>query len=106
MSSLLLADGPFDGQRVAWLPPNIAAPAQIVWAGWLPWGIAAYVYEWHGERATVAWRDALVYRFTGRRIAADDMPPLIAEDAELWANGAAMIMGAYDVPAELIWPGV
>jgi hypothetical protein len=104
---IVLAGGPFDGEEAAFLPPDLAAPAQIVWGGWFPWGFSAYLYEWHGEKTTDRGRtDALVYRPTGRRLAAAEIPPLIAEHAEVWATGAAMIASAFDVPAELLWPGV
>lgn len=104
---LLLLGGPFDGEEVAFLPPDLAAPAQIVWSGWSPQGFTAWLYEWHGEKAMDRGRtDALVYRATGRRLAAEEIPPLIADDAEMWADGAAMIVSVFDVPAWLLWPGV
>lgn len=104
---LVLVGGPFDGEKVAFAPPDLSVPAQIVWSGWFPWGFDAWLYEWHGETTMDRGRtDALVYRPTGRRLAVDEIPPLIAEDAELWAAGASMIVSASDVPAELIWPGI
>jgi hypothetical protein len=115
---IVLTGGPFDGQEVAFLPPDLAAPVQIVWSGWFPWGFSAYLYEWHGETSTDRGRtDALIYRpplgqdehlrvHRGRRLGPEEIPSLIAEDAEVWADGAAMIVSAFDVPAELIWPGL
>lgn len=102
---LILVGGPFDGEEVAFLPPDLSAPSQIAWTGWFPWGFAAYVYEWKGEVTVDHGRtDALVYQFTERRLA--DMPPLIAEEADLWARTPALIAECFDVPAALLWPGV
>lgn len=115
---LVLTGGPFDGQEVAFLPPDLPAPAQIVWSGWFPWGFSSYMYEWHGETTMDHGRtDALVYRppisqnehlrvYRGRRVRPEEIPPLIEEDTEVWADGAAMIASAFDVPAEMIWPGL
>lgn len=104
---LVLAGGPFDGEQVAFLPPDLAAPAQIVWSSWSPYGFTAWLYEWHGEKTMDRGRtDALIYRPTGRRLAAEEIPPLIAEDTEVWADTAAMIVEGFDVPAELMWPGL
>jgi len=107
LARIVLRGGPFDGEQVGFVPPDTAAPVQVVWSGWAPWGFDAWLYEWHGETTTDRGRtDALVFRPTGRRLAADEIPPLIADDAALWASGAAMIVSAYDVPAALLWPGV
>lgn len=107
LARLLLVGGPFDGEAAAFAPPDTATPVQIVWGGWMPWGFDAWLYEWHGETRTDQGRtDALVFRPTGRRLAPEEMPPTIVEDAELWAKGAAQIAAAFDVPPELIWPGV
>jgi hypothetical protein len=104
---LVLTGGPFDGEQAAFLPPDLAAPAQIVWSGWFPWGFDAWLYEWHGERTMDRGRtDALLYRPTGRRLPADEVPYGISELAEVWADGAALIVAAFDVPPELIWPGL
>lgn len=115
---LVLSGGPFNGDQVAFLPPDLAAPAQIVWSGWFPWGFSAYLYEWHGETTMDRGRtDTLVYRppitqddnlrvYRGRRIAPEEVPRLIEEDTEMWADSAAMIVEAFDVPPELIWPGL
>jgi hypothetical protein len=107
---LRLHGGPFDGEEVAFLPPDLATPAQIVWSGWFPWGFDAWLYEWHGETAMDRGRtDALIYRATGRRLAAEEIPPLIADDTELWADTAATwaeAMRSIGVPAWLIWPGL
>lgn len=104
---LRLYGGPFDGEEVAFLPPDLAAPAQIVWSGWSPQGFTAWLYEWHGTVTMDQGRtDALVYLATGRRLTADEIPPQIAEDTGLWADSAAMIVEAFDVPAELMWPGL
>lgn len=115
---LKLRGGPFDGQEVAFLPPDLTPPVQIVWSGWFPWGFSAYLYEWHGETVADQGRtDALIYRppigqddhmrvYRGRRLAADEIPPLIAADTEIWADGAALIAAAFDVPPEVMWSGV
>lgn len=104
---LRLYGGPFHGEEVAFLPPDLAAPAQIVWSGWSPQGFTAWLYEWHGTVTMDRGRtDALVYLATGRRVAVDEIPPQIEQDTEMWADGAAMIASAFAVPAELIWPGV
>lgn len=104
---LVLTGGPFDGEEVAFLAPDQGAPAQIVWSGWLLHGFVAWLYEWHGEKTMDRGRtDALVYRPTGRTLAAEEIPPLIGEDVEVWADGADLIVEAFDVPRELIWPGL
>lgn len=110
---VLLVGGPFDGEVVDYWPPDRAVPAQIVWSGWIG-GFTACLYQWHGEKILDRGRvDALIYRPTGRRLAAEEIPPAVAEDVELyaeayarWADGAAMIASAFAVPAELIWPGL
>lgn len=102
---LKLFGGPFAGEQVAFLPPDVTAPAQIVWSGWSE-GFG-WVYEWHGTVTMDRGRtDALVYLFTGRRVPLDGMPPLIAEDAEMWAASAAMIAEGFGLPPELLWPGL
>lgn len=107
LARIVLTGGPFDGEEPAFVPPDTGAPAQIVWSGWFPWGFSAYLYEWRGERSMDRGRtDALVYRPTGRRLTAEEIPPLIEGDTEMWADGAAMIVGALDIPPELIWPGL
>jgi hypothetical protein len=104
---LRLYGGPFAGQEVAFLPPDLTAPAQIVWSCWSPQGFTAWLYEWHGAVTMDRGRtDALVYLFTGRRIPADEIPHLISDDSDVWADSAAMIVEGFDVPAELLWPGV
>jgi hypothetical protein len=103
----VLSGGPFNGQEVAFLPPNLAAPVQIVWSGWSPQGFTAWLYEWHGEKTTDRGRtDALVFRATGRQLPADEIPALVGDDVDVWADAAALIVEGYDVPAELIWPGL
>lgn len=116
---LLLRGGPFDGDQVGFLPPDVSPPAQIVWTGWFPWGFSAYLYEWRGQEVVMdrGRTSAMIYRppirqvadlraVRGRRLTAAEIPPLIAEDAELWADGAALIVAAFDVPAEMMWPGL
>jgi hypothetical protein len=104
---LVLTGGPFDGETAAFLLPDLAAPAQIVWSGWMPWGFDAWVYEWHGERTMDRGRTgALLFHATGRRLPPDEIPPLIAETVDVWAKGAYLIAEAFDVPAELLWPGL
>jgi len=107
---ILLVGGPFDGQEVASVPPDLAAPAQIVWADWHRDGFTAWLYEWHGEvRTEGGYTTALIYRPTGRRLAADEIPPLIAEDVEVWAAAPAVwadAMRAIGIAADMMWPGV
>jgi hypothetical protein len=104
---IVLTGGPFDGEQAALVPPGIAAPAQIVWSGWLPWGFDAWLYEWRGETLMDQGRiDALVYRPTGRSLTTAEIPPLVAEDVEVWADTAARFAEAFDVPAEMLWPGL
>jgi hypothetical protein len=80
---------------------------QVVWSGWAPWGLDAWLYEWHGETTNDQGRtEALIFRYTGRRVTADDIPPVMGYVAELWADGAEMLQRVYDVPADLLWPGV
>jgi hypothetical protein len=90
---LVLTGGPFDGETAALLLPDLTAPAQIVWSGWMPWGFDAWLYEWHGERTLDQGRtDTLVYRLTGRRLAADEIPYAIGEAAETWADAADLLI--------------
>lgn len=103
---LLLRGGPFDGEEVAFLPPDQPAPAQIVWSGWVG-GFTACLYEWRGEKALDRGRvAALIYRPTGRRLAAQEIPPVMAEQVKVWADAADSIAQAFDVPRELLWPGL
>jgi hypothetical protein len=97
---LILHGGPFDGEQIAFLPPSVAAPAQVVWGGWFPWGFSAYLYEWRGEKTMDRGRtDTLIYRppirqdehlrtHRGRRFGPDEVPPIMAASADLWAEGA------------------
>jgi hypothetical protein len=104
---LVLTGGPFDGEEAAFAAPDLTVPVQIVWSGWMPWGFDAWLYEWHGETTKERGRtDALVYRATGRRLDSGEIPPVIADDVEVWADSAVMIAAAFAVPAELIWPGL
>lgn len=104
---LLLDGGPFHGEQVAFLPPDLPAPAQIAWTGWHHGGFTAHLYEWHGDTVMDRGRtDALIYRHTGRVLAAADIPPVLGDDVEVWADGAAMIARVFDVPAAMLWPGV
>lgn len=87
-----LVGGPFDGEDIASVPPDTGAPAQIVWSGWSPQGFTAWLYEWHGEvTQTGGYTDALIFRATGRRLTADEIPPLIADDTEVWADAADLL---------------
>lgn len=114
-----LVGGPFGGEEIGFLPPDVAAPLQIAWCGWFPWGFASYLYEWTGqERAMDRGRtSALIYRpvlkdadglrrVRGRRLTLEEIPPVVAEGAEVWADGADLIARAFDVPAEAMWPGI
>lgn len=106
-AKIRLVGGPFDGEEAGYLPPDIAAPVQVVWSGWSPQGFTAWLYEWHGEATTDRGRtDALIYRPSGRRLGPEEIPPLIAEVAEVWADGAEMIQRVYDVSPELLFPGI
>lgn len=90
-----LTGGPFDGEDAGFLPPDIAAPAQIVWSTWAPWGFDAWLYEWHGEEGVDPGRtQLLVYRPTGRRLTADEIPPVVADASAVWADGALLLQQA------------
>jgi len=105
--ALLLVGGPFDDHFAAGLPPDTAAPVQIVWSGWTACGFDAWLYEWHGETTTTgAFVEALIYRPTGRRLNPDEIPTVMAEAAETWVDGTLMLMRGLNVPRELIWPGL
>jgi hypothetical protein len=104
MARAMLTGGPFDGDEAALIPPDTAAPIQIVWSGWAPWGFDAWLYEYRGERRGDP-IDQLVFRPTGRRLAPEEIPPLIADTAELWVDSTVLVVSALDIPAELIWPG-
>jgi hypothetical protein len=87
-----LVGGPFDGEDAGWLPPDCGGPVQIVWAGWMPWGLDAWLYEWHGETTKkLGYTEFLLFRATGRRLAAAEIPPLIADSADLWAAAAVLM---------------
>lgn len=116
---LLLRGGPFDGEEVAFLPPDMTPPAQIAWGGWFPWGFASYLYEWRGQETVMdqGRTSALIYRppirqaddlraIRGHRLDAEEIPPLIAEDTDVWADTAARFAEAFDVPQEMLWPGL
>lgn len=107
MARVVLTGGPFDGQEAMLVPPDLAAPAQVVWSGWFPWGFDAWLYEWHGETTTTgSFVEALVYRPTGRHLDPGEIPYAILEAAELWADGAElMLLVSGFVPGE-IWPGL
>lgn len=107
---LRLYGGPFDGEEVAFLPPDLAAPVQIVWSGWSPQGFTAWLYEWHGAVTMDRGRtDALVYLATGRRVTVDEIPPQIEADTCLWSDASTVWVEAaamfLDVPKGLLWPG-
>jgi len=116
---LILRDGPFHGEEVGFLPPDLPAPVQIAWGGWFPWGFATYLYEWRGQETDMdqGRTSALIYRPVlvqdeymrvrkGRRLRPEEIPPAMAEAAEVWADGADLLMNAWDVPAEMLWPGL
>jgi hypothetical protein len=98
---IILTGGPFPGTTDLTLPPDIAAPIQLVWSGWTPHGFSAHIYQWYGERLV----SALIYRSTGRTLATGDLPPALAEATELWADTAALIAEAFRIPPALLWPG-
>lgn len=107
LTRIVLADGLFAGVEPAFVPPDIAAPVQVVWSEWIPGvGTVAYLYEWHRETIADQGRtDALLFRCL-RRVGPEEIPPLIADTAEQWADGADLIAAVYGVPPELIWPGL
>lgn len=107
MARILLRGGPFDGEEAGFVPPDIAAPVQVAWGGWMPWGFDAWIYEWNGECTTDRGRtDALIYRPSGRRLRPDEVPPAIGELTETWADGADLIAQAFGLPPEAVWPGI
>lgn len=89
MARALLVGGPFDGHEAVLVPPDTAAPAQIVWSGWSRHGFTAWLYEWHGERRGEALD--LIYRPTGRQLTPGEIPPTIADAADLWAASVALL---------------
>jgi hypothetical protein len=92
LARILLVGGPFDGEQAGFVPPDTAPPVQVVWSGWCPHGFDAWLYEWRGETTFDAGRtDALIFRPTGRRIGADEIPPAVATAADLWADAADLI---------------
>ena len=95
LARLILRGGPFDGEAGVFVPPDTPAPVQLVWAGWLPGvGFQAWLYEWKGETVIDQGRtDALVYRPSGRRVPADEIPPVVADAAYQWADAANLAMG-------------
>ena len=102
---LLLVGGPFNGETAFELPPDITAPAQIVWSGAL--GCLGHIYEHRGERTCSGGRtNFLIYRWTGRRVPPERVPYLLSEDAELWTDTCALIAETTGVPPHLIWPGL
>lgn len=93
MARIVLVGGPFDGEAAAFVPPNIAAPVQVAWSGWFPWGFDAWLYEWRGERATDWGRtNSLIFRFTGRRLAPDEVPYDVGTAAETYADAADLLL--------------
>ena len=110
LARIQLRGGPFDGEVAGFVPANTGAPMQLVWSGWFPWGFSAYLYEWRGETEADRGRtDALVYRppigqdehlraFRGRRLRPDEIPPLIEEDAQVWAEGASLLIDLAGFP--------
>lgn len=101
LARLMLVGGPFDGHPAGFVPADLAAPVQIVWSGWMPWGFDAWLYEWHGEgRIDRGRTDALVYRATGRRLTADEIPPVLAADSDLWADGAMLLQRIAPPPGQ------
>lgn len=106
LARLMLVDGPFDGEQAGFAPPDQTVPVQIIWAGWMPWGLDAWLYEWHGEGTIDRGRtDALLFRFTGRRLAADEIPPAVGDAADLVSEGAELIqrIAARPVRGGLRW---
>jgi len=92
LARILLTGGPADGEQAGFVPPDTSPPIQVVWSTWMPWGFDACLYEWHGDTTFDHGRtDALIFRFTGRRIAAAEIPPAIADAADLWADGVDLI---------------
>lgn len=92
MARLLLAGGPFDGVEAALLLPDQSPPAQVAWCGWFPWGFASLAYQWHGERTMDQGRTgALIYR-PERWLTAAEIPPVMAEMAEMAETWADLLM--------------
>lgn len=104
LARMILRGGPFDGEAGVFVPADTSAPIQLVWSGWLPGaGFTAWLYEWRGETEMDHGRtDALIYRPTGRRLSPDEIPPLVADTAELYADTTIRIIDAHGVPPEVI----
>lgn len=82
---------PDDGEQVGFLPPDTAAPVQIVWSTWKPWGFTAWLYEWHGEALIDRGRtDALIYR-AKRVVPMEEFPPAIGDATDVWADAVDLI---------------
>lgn len=96
-AELRLAGGPFDGHRAGFLPPDTAAPIELAWSGWFPWGFSCYVYRWLGGQVVLQGRTSgLIYVFDHRR--ALDIPHVVSEDADLYADAAEMILRLHGFP--------
>lgn len=94
MAHIVLVGGPFDREEAFRLPPDVAAPAQIVWGGWMPWGFDAWLYEWRGERTAYEMTgplDTLVYRATGRRLGPDEIPYDVGTAAETYVDATILL---------------
>lgn len=104
LARLVLRGGPFDGADTdLFAPPDTEVPDQIVWSGWTPHGFDSYLYERTGETLMDQGRtEALIYRAIGRRLGPDEIPPLVAETGELYADTTIRIMDAHGLPPEVI----
>lgn len=102
-----LRGGPLDNEQAGFLPPNIAPPVQIAWATWGRLGFICYLYEWHGERGFDHGRtDSIIYRWGGRTVPPEDVPPVVSAGADVYADAADLLVTSLDVPREMIWPGL
>lgn len=89
---MVLREGPFHGEQAGWLPPDVQPPLELAWTGWFPWGFACYRYVLHqGEVLLDAGRvTGLIYRFRPGLVR--EVPPVVAQDADLYADAAEMLL--------------
>lgn len=99
-AKLLLVGGPFDGDVAGFLPPHIGAPLEVAWTGWMPWGFQCYRYvHKQGDVQLCHGRTrGLYYRFDPTPIAARDIPPIVAHEADVYADAADLLIRMVGFP--------
>lgn len=95
----LVLVGPYGNIDAGFLPPDVGTPAEIAWTDWYPWGMACYVYRWRGQRLMERGRTAaLLYEPAYRRVDAEDIPPVVGKDADLYADAADLLLQVRGFP--------